>query len=405
MIVEPKVRGFICTTAHPAGCKAEVQRQIAYVKKQHYGANAPKNVLVIGASTGYGLASRICAAFGSNAKTLGIFFERPPVAPNKIASAGWYNSVAFEQAATEAGLWAKSINGDAFSCEVKREAMDIIKNEMGGKVDLIIYSLASPRRTAHGLTWQSVLKPIGQAYTSKTVNIMSGEISNISIEPANDEEITHTEQVMGGEDWQFWIEDLLKADLIAEEATAVAYSYIGPEMTYPIYRNGTIGRAKEHLEKTSVTLNALMQEKCNGRALISINKGLVTQASSAIPVVPLYMSIMYKVMKSKDLHEGCIEQISRLFATRLYNDQQPLSLDEYGRTRLDDWELREDVQQEVAKIFADINTANIEELSDIAGYRDEFYKLFGFNCADVDYSQDVAIDINIPSIVVETVSL
>ena len=405
MLVEPKVRGFICTTAHPAGCKSEVLRQIAYVKQQKYSsAKAPKNVLVIGASTGYGLASRICSSFGSRAKTLGIFFERPPVAPSKIASAGWYNSVAFEEAAQKEGLFAKSINGDAFSCKVKREAIDIIKNEMGGKIDLVIYSLASPKRTAHGITWQSILKPIGEAYSAKTINIMSGEVSNITLEPASQDEIINTEQVMGGEDWQYWIEDLLKAGVLADGALTVAYSYIGPEMTYPIYRNGTIGKAKEHLEKTSGVLAKIMNAQCNGHALISVNKGLVTQASSAIPVVPLYMSIMYKVMKAKGLHEGCIEQISRLFKTRLYSEQDALAVDDHGRTRLDDWELRHDVQSEVKEIFDKISTTNIEELSDIAGYRDEFYKLFGFNCSDVDYSLEVDIDLNIPSIVLETIN-
>jgi enoyl-[acyl-carrier protein] reductase/trans-2-enoyl-CoA reductase (NAD+) len=369
MLVEPKVRGFICTTAHPAGCKSEVQRQIAYVKKHTYNSSkAPKNVLVIGASTGYGLASRVCAAFGFRANTLGVFFERPAAA-NRTASAGWYNSVAFEEAAAKEGLFAKSINGDAFSCEVKREAIEIIKNEMGGKIDLVIYSLASPKRNAHGVTWQSVLKPIGSTYSSKTINIMSGEISNVSIEPATDDEVAHTEQVMGGEDWQFWIEDLLKAGVMAEQAMTVAYSYIGPEMTYPIYRNGTIGKAKEHLEKTARVLDKIMQEQCNGKAIISVNKGLVTQASSAIPVVPLYMSIMYKIMKANDLHEGCIEQMNRLFTTRLYG--QDLMVDEHCRIRLDDWELREDVQEQIKEIFDQINSDNVEQLSDIAGYRDE----------------------------------
>jgi enoyl-[acyl-carrier protein] reductase/trans-2-enoyl-CoA reductase (NAD+) len=402
MLVEPKVRGFICTTAHPAGCKSEVQRQIAYVKKHTYNSSkAPKNVLVIGASTGYGLASRVCAAFGFRANTLGVFFERPAAA-NRTASAGWYNSVAFEEAAAKEGLFAKSINGDAFSCEVKREAIEIIKNEMGGKIDLVIYSLASPKRNAHGVTWQSVLKPIGSTYSSKTINIMSGEISNVSIEPATDDEVAHTEQVMGGEDWQFWIEDLLKAGVMAEQAMTVAYSYIGPEMTYPIYRNGTIGKAKEHLEKTARVLDKIMQEQCNGKAIISVNKGLVTQASSAIPVVPLYMSIMYKIMKANDLHEGCIEQMNRLFTTRLYG--QDLMVDEHCRIRLDDWELREDVQEQIKEIFDQINSDNVEQLSDIAGYRDEFYKLFGFNCAGVDYSLDVEVDLNVPSIPLELVN-
>ena len=401
MFVEPKVRGFICTTAHPTGCKSEVQRQISYVKNQNYNIDdkSPKSVLVIGASTGYGLASRICAAFGFKAKTLGVFFERP-AAQNRTASAGWYNSVAFEEAAKKEGLFAKSINGDAFSCEIKREAIDIIKKEMDGKIDLVIYSLASPKRNAHGVVWQSALKPVGEAYSSKTINIMSGEVSNVNIEPATDDEIAHTEQVMGGEDWQFWIEDLLKAGVLSHGALTVAYSYIGPEMTYPIYRNGTIGKAKEHLEKTARVLAKIMQEQCHGDAVVSVNKGLVTQASSAIPVVPLYMSIMYKMMKAKGLHEGCIEQMNRLFKTKLYHNN-PLPVDEHCRIRLDDWELRQDVQEEIEKIFNQINTENVDALSDIAGYRDEFYKLFGFNCQDVDYSLDVDVELNVPSIRLE----
>ncbi len=394
MIVEPKVRGFICTTAHPTGCKSEVLRQIKYAKnlKLNY---KPKNVLILGASTGYGIATRIVSAFACKSATLGVFFERAPQ-DGKTGTPGWYNSAAFENEAKANGIYAKSINGDAFSCEIKREVIKVIKEEMGGKVDLVIYSLAAPKRSADNVLWQSVLKPVGDKYSDKTVNIISGQVSNVSIDPASDEEIQGTIKVMGGEDWQYWIEDLIKADVLADNAMTIAYSYIGPEMTYPIYRHGTIGKAKEHLEQTSVVLNKMLQQHCNGKSFVSVNKGLVTQASSAIPVVPLYMSVLYKVMKKHGTHEGCIEQISRLFTDRL--DKDVIPVDNENRIRIDDLELQPEVQAEIEKVWAELTTENLEQLSDIEGYRDEFYKLFGFNCSDVDYTKEVDLAVSIPSI-------
>ena len=403
MKVEPKVRGFICTTAHPVGCHAHVKEQIEYVK-QHKTAlsNAPKKVLVIGASTGYGLASRIVASFGAGASTIGVFFEKE-ASGKRTASAGWYNSAAFEQEAQQAGLYAKSLNGDAFSAELKQQVIDLIKQDWEGQVDLIVYSLASPRRTdpISGETFNSVLKPVGEDYTDKTVNVMSGEVSTVSLPPASEEEILHTEKVMGGEDWAYWIDALAEAGVLAPKAMTVAYSYIGPEMTYPIYREGTIGKAKEHLEKTAVQLSAKLAAHCEGRALVSVNKGLVTQASSAIPVVPLYMSLLYKVMKEKNIHEGCIEQITRLFCDRLYTESE-IPVDSKQRIRLDDWEMRDDVQAEVAKLWTQVQTENLEAISDIQGYREAFYQLFGFQLAGVDYNQEIDVQIQVPSIQLET---
>jgi len=396
MIIEPKVRGFICTTAHPDGCEAQVAKQIEYVKANTKMAKRPQNVLVIGASTGYGLASRIMAAFGAGAKTLGVFFERP-ASNNRPASAGWYNSAAFEKFANELGLYAKSINGDAFSDEIKQQVIDVVKNDFEGKLDLIIYSLASPKRSYNGNLYSSTLKPIGTSYKDKTVNILTGEVNQVELDPATDEEIASTIKVMGGEDWHLWCEQLLEAGVVSENATTVAYSYIGPQMTYPIYRAGTIGVAKEDLEQVAIKLDAMFKAKVGGQAYISVNKGLVTQASSAIPVVPLYMSILYKVMKQQNSHEGCIEQMTRLFNERLYA-QDKIVTDAQNRIRLDDWELDAKVQQEVAAIWQQISSENIEKLSDIAGYREEFYQLFGFNVPGIDYTTDIAIDTEIMSI-------
>ncbi|MBU6181119.1 MAG: trans-2-enoyl-CoA reductase family protein, partial [Verrucomicrobia bacterium] len=309
MIVVPKIRGFICTTAHPDGCAANVRSQIDYVKSRGPLSNGPKKVLVIGASTGYGLASRIVPAFGAGAATVGVFFEKPGV-ENKTGSAGWYNSVAFEEAASAAGLYARSFNGDAFSKEMKEQVVDAIRTDLG-QVDCIVYSLASPRRTDSGTgeVYKSVLKPIGQSYTQKNLNTDTGEVNTVSIEPASDEEIAHTVKVMGGEDWELWIDALASAGALADGFTSIAYSYIGPDLTFPIYTNGTIGRAKEHLEQSAARINSRFG---SGSAYVSVNKALVTQASSAIPVVPLYISLLYRVMKEKGLHEGCIEQIQRL---------------------------------------------------------------------------------------------
>lgn len=400
MLIEPKVRGFICTTAHPVGCAARVEEQIDYVRQQKKLPAKFKNVLVIGASTGYGLASRIVASFGMGASTLGVFFERE-AADKRTASAGWYNSAAFEQAAHQAGLYARSLNGDAFSDAMKQQVIDCIHNDLNGKVDLVIYSLASPRRQDQtGTVYSSVLKPIDIPYTDKTVDIMNGVVSNVHLDPATKDEIAATEKVMGGEDWQLWIDALIKADVLAPNAVTVAYSYIGPTMTYPIYHEGTIGKAKEHLEKTAHIINERLAKHCNGRAIVSVNKALVTQSSSAIPVVPLYISILYKIMKQKNLHEGCIEQIWRLFAEYLCTGDY--KLDEAGRVRLDDLELRDDVQAEVAKVWQQIQTDNLETNSDIIGYRKEFYQLFGFSVDSIDYATDVDVNVTVPSIHLET---
>ncbi len=397
MIIQPRVRGFICLTSHPEGTAQHVKQQIDHVKSKGKIENGPKKVLVIGASTGFGLASRITAAFGSDAATIGVFFEKP-AAPGKPGTAGWYNTAAFENEAHAAGLYAKSINGDAFSDEIKTQTIDLIKEDLG-QVDLVVYSLASPRRThpKTGVVHTSVLKPIGQAFTDKTVDFHSGVVSDISIQPVESEDDIHnTIAVMGGEDWKFWIEQLKEAGVLAEGVKTVAYSYIGPELTYPIYRNGTIGRAKDDLEGTVPVLNDLLKD-IGGISYVSVNKALVTQSSSAIPVVPLYISLLYKVMKEKGIHEGTIEQMQRLFVDRLYANGE-IPLDEKGRIRVDDWEMREDVQTEVAKLWDEITTENLEQISDIAGYRNDFFNLFGFNFDTVDYDKDTNEVVNVSSI-------
>lgn len=391
MIVEPKVRGFICTTSHPTGCAQNVKNQIDYVERTTKNvAKKPKNVLVIGASTGYGLASRIVAGFGFGAKTIGLFFEKP-ASGKRTASAGWYNSTAFEQEAKAAGLYAKSINGDAFSNEIKQQTIDAIKADFEGKVDLVVYSLASPKRKDPNsdTVYSSVLKPVGETITQKTIDVMTGVVSDITIEPATEDEVANTVKVMGGEDWELWLDLLIKEDLLADDAKTLAYSYIGPEMTYPIYHNGTIGRAKEDLDRAAVAINEKLKTHCNGQALISVNKGLVTQASSAIPVVPLYISLLYKVMKQYGNHEGCIEQMQRLFMDRLYSDN--LQLDSAGRIRIDDWELEDKIQAEVKAAWDKVSTDNINELADLEGYRRDFYQLFGFEVDGIDYSLDVEV--------------
>jgi enoyl-[acyl-carrier protein] reductase/trans-2-enoyl-CoA reductase (NAD+) len=394
MVITPKIRGFICTTAHPEGCAAHVKEQIAYVKSKPALENAPKRVLVVGSSTGYGLASRIVAAFGGGASTIGAFFEKEPDA-KKTASAGWYNSAAFEEEALKAGLYAKSFNGDAFSNEMKQKVIEAIKADLG-QVDMIVYSLASPRRTdpATGDVYKSVLKPTGETFTNKNINTDKKLIETVTIEPANEEEIAHTVKVMGGEDWKLWIEALADAGVLADGFKTVAYSYIGPELTWAIYTDGTIGRAKVHLEETAKEMNARFGA---GTSVVSVNKALVTQASSAIPVVPLYISILYKVMKAKGLHEGCIEQMQRLFADHFCAPGGP-KLDDKGRIRIDDWEMREDVQAEVEKIWATVSTETIDEVSDFAGYQKEFYRLFGFGLEGVDYNADADPQRPIPSL-------
>ncbi|CAM3521892.1 enoyl-ACP reductase FabV [Flavobacterium chungbukense] len=395
MIIEPRMRGFICLTAHPTGAEQNVKNQIEYIKSKGEIAGA-KKVLVIGASTGFGLASRITSAFGSGAATIGVFFEKPPV-EGKTASPGWYNSAAFEKEAHKAGLYAKSINGDAFSNEIKRETLDLIKADLG-KVDLVIYSLASPVRTNPntGVTHRSVLKPIGQTFTNKTVDFHTGKVSEVSIAPANEEDIENTVAVMGGEDWAMWIDALKNEDLLAEGATTVAYSYIGPSLTEAVYRKGTIGRAKDHLEATAFTISDSL-ESIGGKAYVSVNKALVTQASSAIPVIPLYISLLYKIMKEEGIHEGCIEQIQRLFQDRLYNGSE-VPVDEKGRIRIDDWEMREDVQEKVAKLWLEATTETLPEIGDLAGYRNDFLNLFGFEFAGIDYTADTNEVVEIESI-------
>ncbi len=388
MIIKPKVRGFVCVTAHPTGCAAHVQEQIDHVKAKGPIQGGPRNVLVVGSSTGYGLASRITAAFGSGAKTLGIFFERPSE-EGRPATPGWYNSIAFTNAARAAGLYAANLNGDAFSDDIKKQALEIIARDMG-PIDLVVYSLASPRRThpKTGVVHKSTLQPLGAPYTNKTVDTDKGIVSEVTIQPADEAGVADTIAVMGGEDWEMWMQALADANLLAPGATAMAYSYIGPHHTWPIYKDGTIGRAKIDLERAARAIDAQLKAHGNGRAFISVNKALVTQASSAIPVVPLYISILYKVMKEMGLHEGCIEQMQRLFATQLYNGNQP-KLDSEGRVRVDDWEMRPDVQAKVAAIWPQVTTENLAQLTDIAGYRTEFLKLFGFGLPGVNYDADV----------------
>lgn len=401
MVIKPKIRGFICTTAHPLGCEQAVKEQIAYVKNKKI-TFGPKNVLIIGASTGYGLASRIVASFSgtssgklSAANTIGVFYEKE-ASDDRTATAGFYNTVAFEKFAQQEGIYAKSINGDAFSDAIKQQTVDLIRKDLG-QIDLVIYSLASPRRQhpKTGEVFNSTLKPIGQTFTSKTVDPMRGEVKEITIEPASNEDIANTVAVMGGEDWEMWIDKLTQENLLAPEAMTIAYDYIGPKLTYPIYKDGTIGRAKQHLyESAQKIAKKLMPIK--GKAFLSVNKALVTQASAAIPVVPLYVSLLYKLMKEKGTHENCIEQIARLFHEKVYVADGPV-LDASGRVRLDDREMEEDIQAKVATLWADITTENLESLTDIQGYRDEFYKLFGFNFSQIDYDADVNPNLAIPS--------
>lgn len=396
MIIAPRIRGFICLTAHPKGCEQNVVNQINYVKSK--GAIAgPKRVLVIGASTGFGLASRITSAFGSEAATIGVYFEKPP-AEGKTASPGWYNTAAFETKAHEAGLYAKSINGDAFSDEIKQKTLDLIKADLG-QIDLIIYSLASPKRThpKTGVVHNSVLKPIGQLFSNNTVDFHTGIVSEITIQPANEEEIANTVAVMGGEDWGFWIDELKAANLLAPGATTVAYSYIGPSLTEAVYRKGTIGRAKDDLEATAFTIKEKLKD-LNGNAYVSVNKALVTQASSAIPVIPLYISLLYKVMKQENIHEGCIEQMQRLFQERLYTGEAIIT-DEQGRIRVDDLEMREDVQSQVAALWLEADTDTLPAVGDLPGYKKDFLNLFGFDVAGVDYDADADEMVQIPGLV------
>lgn len=387
IVIKPRIRGFICVTAHPLGCEAHVKEQIAYVKKNGSIANAPKKVLVIGASTGYGLASRISAAFGGGAATVGVFFEKTSEG-GKPATAGWYNTLAFDREAKAAGLYTHSINGDAFSDDIKAKTVEVIKKGLG-QVDLVVYSLASPRRIhpRTGVVYNSVLKPINQSFTAKTLDTDKEVVKDISIEPANEQEIADTVQVMGGEDWLMWMEALKNGGVLAEGVKTVAYSYIGPEVTWPIYRDGSIGKAKADVEVAAKKIEAdLAALGC--KAYVSINKALVTQASSAIPVVPLYISLLYKIMKEKGLHEGCIEQMYRLFAENLYGKGK-LNLDSEGRIRIDDKEMQDDVQNAVKVLWEKVSTENLKEISDFATYRSDFLKLFGFGFAEVNYDEPI----------------
>lgn len=385
MIIEPRMRGFICLTAHPEGCAQNVKNQIEYVKSKGRIEGA-KKVLVIGASTGFGLASRITSAFGSDAGTIGVFFEKPP-SEGKTATPGWYNSAAFETEAHKARLYAKSINGDAFSNEVKQQTIDLIKADLG-QVDMVIYSLASPVRMhpVTGVLHRSVLKPIGQTFSNKTVDFHTGVVSQVTIEPANQEDIDNTVVVMGGEDWAMWIDALNKAGVLAEGATTIAYSYIGPEVTEAVYRKGTIGRAKDDLEATAFKITDSLKS-LNGKAYVSVNKALVTQASSAIPVIPLYISLLYKIMKAESVHEGCIEQIQRLFEQRLYAGKE-VPTDDKGRIRIDDWEMREDIQERIKTLWEKATSENLTQIGDLEGYKQDFLNLFGFGFNNVDYKAD-----------------
>lgn len=391
MVVEPRVKGFICTTAHPEGCKAAVKAQIDYVKSQPKTEGA-KKVLVIGASMGYGLASRIAAAYSCGADTIGVIFDKPGK-EKRTASAGWYNTAAFEELAAADGLYAKSVNGDANAPEVKEEVIDLIKKDWG-KVDMVIYSVAAPRRKApDGETYRSVLKTTKEPYTNQTIDLLTNEISEVTIEPATEEEVAGTIKVMGGEDWKLWMEALNAAGVLADGAKTVAYSYIGPELTHPIYFDGSIGQAKKDLYKTADELNG----KYNGlEAYVSVNKAVVTQSSAAIPIVPLYMSLLFRVMKEKGLHEGCIEQMYRLLHDRLCQNEVPV--DENRLIRMDDYEMKPEVQNEVSELWTKVNKDNVKELGDIDEYWQEFYEIFGFKIAGVDYAADVDIQKGIPSL-------
>lgn len=393
MIIEPKVREYICTTAHPQGCAESVRNQADYACKQGM-INGTKKALIIGCSTGYGLASRICALENCGADTLGIMFERQANG-RRTATPGWYNTAEFHRLAAEKGAYAKTVNGDAFSKEIKDKAIELIKKDLG-KVDLVVYSLAAPRRTdSEGKIWSSCLKTTGEAFTEKSLDLRNNEITEKTVEPATEEEVLSTVKVMGGEDWADWIDALKAADVLTENAVTVAYSYIGPELTYPIYYHGTIGTAKQHLQKTMSEINQAHPDVC---AVISVNKGLVTQASAAIPVVPLYFAILYKVMKKAGNHENCIQQIARLFTQKLYTPTG-FQTDENGFIRMDDYELTPEIQEKVKKCWKAVTTDTVKEYCDIDGYWEDFYHMFGFRYEDIDYTQDVDADIEIDGVV------
>lgn len=392
MVVELKTRGFICTTAHPAGCAANVESQIGYVRGRPRFAG-PRRALIIGSSTGYGLSTRIAAAFGAGAATLGVAFERP-ASRTRTATAGWYNTAAFERAAQKEGLYAKSIIGDAFSEEVKAQVIDLIRKDLGS-VDLVVYSLAAPRRTVEDVTYYSALKPVGKPFTDKTIDLNKMEVAETTIEPATEEEIAGTVKVMGGEDWRLWMRALRDAGVLAQGALSVAYSYIGPELTFPIYHDGTVGLAKRDLTAAAADITQYLAA-LGGHAYVSVNKAVVTQASAAIPVVPLYMSLLFKVMKEQGTHEDTIEQMYRMLAQKLYLPAP--ETDGEGQLRLDDWEMAPQVQERVIAAWKVLNNDNLRTYADLDGYRDGFIRLFGFGIDGVDYAADVETQVEIPSI-------
>jgi enoyl-[acyl-carrier protein] reductase/trans-2-enoyl-CoA reductase (NAD+) len=390
VIIKPKVRGFICTTTHPVGCEKNVLEQIEATRARNLDTSrGPRKVLVIGASSGYGLAARITAAFGYGADTLGVFFEKPGT-EKRPGTAGWYNSAAFDKFAKAEGLYSKSINGDAFSHEARDKAIELIKQDMG-QVDLVVYSLASPVRKLpdSGELKRSSLKPIGETYRATAIDTNKDVIIEAEVEPASEQEIEDTRAVMGGEDWELWIEALDRAGVLAPGARSVAFSYIGTEITWPIYWHGALGKAKEDLDRAAGEIDRRLTAS-GGGANVAVLKSVVTQASAAIPVMPLYIAMVYKVMKEKGLHEGTIDQLNRLFGERLYaGRQEAMATDDKGRLRLDDWELRDDVQQACQDLWPQVTTENLFEITDYAGYKHEFLKLFGFERADVDYDAEV----------------
>lgn len=394
MIIKPKIRGFICTTTHPVGCEANVREQIEYTKAQGQIANAPKRVLVVGSSSGYGLSSRIAAAFGGGASTIGVFFEKAGT-EKKPGTAGWYNSAAFDKFAKQEGLYSKSLNGDAFSNEAKQKAIDLIKADLG-QIDMVVYSLASPVRKMPetGEVIRSALKPIGETYTATAVDTNKDVLIEASVEPATQEEINDTVTVMGGQDWELWMSALSDAGVLAEGCKTVAYSYIGTELTWPIYWDGALGKAKMDLDRAATALNEKLAS-LNGTANVAVLKSVVTQASSAIPVMPLYIAMVFKKMREEGVHEGCMQQIYRMFSQRLYKDDGSVAeVDDTNRLRLDDWELRDDIQQHCRNLWPQVTTENLKELTDYVEYKEEFLKLFGFGVEGVDYDADVATEIN-----------
>ena len=392
MIIKPRIKGFLCTTSHPLGCETDVKNQIEHVKQAGAIADGPKRVLVIGASGGYGLASRITAAFGCGAATIGVFFERPAV-KNRTASPGWYKSAAFTRAAEDAGLYAANLNGDAFSAELKQATIELIKKDLG-QIDMVIYSLAAPaRQLPDGSLVRSTLKPIGEPFEGATIDLNSGELRTVSLEPASQQEVNDTIKVMGGEDWELWMAALLAADVLAEGCITTNYTYLGSEVTWPIYYHGTIGKAKEDLDRAALAL-AQPLKKVNGRAYVAVMKGLMTQAASAIPGMSIYLSLLFKVMKANGTHEGCIEQTTRLFKN-LFVDSA-LQMDESGRLRMDDWELSADIQTFVKANWSKVTAENLMEISDFAGYRQAFLQMHGFDFPGVDYEAEIDPEVLMP---------